>query len=104
MYRFPIITLQGSGFGFYTCEMNASKAFFGDKLNVELTLSNPFWKTKRYNKTIETNEMSINTDVLNMGRRFTLSLSYTFNDKEVRAAKTSKNVENDDLKGSQGAQ
>lgn len=104
MYKFPSITLQGSGFSFYTCEMNASKAFFGDKLNVELTLSNPFWKTRKYNKTIETNEMQIITDKINMGRKFAISVYYTFNDKEVKATKASKGVENDDLKGSQGAQ
>lgn len=104
MYKFPTITLQGSGFSFYTCEMNASKAFFGDKLNVELTLSNPFWKTRKYNKTIETNEMRIITDKLNMGRQIAISVYYTFNDKDVKATKSSKIVENDDLKGSQGAQ
>jgi len=104
MYKFPSITLQGSGFSFYSCEMNASKAFFGDKLNVELTLSNPFWKTRKYNKTIETNEMQIFTDKLNMGRKFAISVYYTFNDKDVKATKASKGVENDDLKGSQGAQ
>ena len=104
MYKFPIITLQGSGFSFYSCEMNASKAFFGDKLNVELTLSNPFWKTKSYNKTIETNEMRIITYVLNMGREFAVSLYYTFNDRDVKANKTSKIIENNDLKGSQSMQ
>lgn len=104
MYKFPSITLQGSGFSFYSSEINASKAFFGDKLNVELTLSNPFWKTKRYNKTIETNEMRIITDKLNMGRKFAISVYYTFNDKDVKATKASKGVENDDLKGSQAAQ
>lgn len=104
MYKFPTITLQGSGYSFYTCEMNASKAFFGDKLNVELTLSNPFWKTRKYNKKIETNEMCIITDKLNMGRQIAISVYYTFNDKDVKATKSSKIVENDDLKGSQGAQ
>ena len=103
-YKFPTITLQGSGFNFYSCEMNASKSFFGDKLNVELTLSNPFWNTRTYNKTIETNEMRIVTDKLNMGRKIAISIYYTFNDKDVNAIKSSKSVENSDLKGSQGAQ
>ena len=84
--------------------MNASKSFFGDKLNVELTLSNPFWNTRTYNKTIETNEMRIVTDKLNMGRKIAISIYYTFNDKDVNAIKSSKSVENSDLKGSQGAQ
>lgn len=103
-YKFPTITLQGSGFNFYSCEMNASKSFFGDKLNVELTLSNPFWNTRTYNKTIETNEMRIVTDKLNMGRKIAISVYYTFNDKDVKAIKSSKSIENSDLKGSQGAQ
>lgn len=104
MYKFPTITLQGSGFSFYTCEMNASKAFFGDKLNVELTLSNPFWKTKKYSKTIDTNEMRLTTDKYNMGRKFMISVYYTFNDKDIRASKTSKSIENQDLVGSKGVQ
>jgi hypothetical protein len=103
-YKFPTITLQGTGFSFYTYEIYASKAFLGDKLNVELTLSNPFSKTKKYNKTIETNEMRILTDKLNMGRKIGLSVYYTFNDKDVKARKSSKSVENDDLRGVQGAQ
>lgn len=104
MYKFPSISLQGSGFSFYTCEMNASKAFFGDKLNVELTLSSPFWKTKKYSRIIDTNEMRLTTDKYNMGRKLMLSVYYTFNDKNIRASKTSKSIENQDLVGSKGAQ
>lgn len=104
MYKFPSISLQGSGFSFYTCEMNASKAFFGDKLNVELTLSSPFWKTKKYSRIIDTNEMRLTTDKYNMGRELMLSVYYTFNDKNIRASKTSKSIENQDLVGSKGAQ
>lgn len=104
MYIFPTINLQGSDFSFYICDINASKAFLKDKLNVELRLSNPFWKTKKYSKRIETNEMRILSDVLNMGRKLSISISYTFNNNYVRANKTSKSIENSDLKGSQGAQ
>ena len=48
--------------------------------------------------------MRIFTDKLKMGRKIAISIYYTFNDKDVNAIKSSKSVENSDLKGSQGAQ
>jgi hypothetical protein len=104
MYRFPGVTLQGYGFNFYSSYLGASKAFFNDKLNVELAVSNPFWKTKKYSRTMEADDFRIATDVFNIGREFLISVSYTFNDKDIRASKTSKSIENQDLVGSKGAQ
>jgi len=104
MYRFPGITLQGYGFNFYSSYLGASKAFFDDKLNVELAVSNPFWKTKKYSRTMDADDFRIATDVFNIGREFLISVSYTFNDKDIRASKTSKSIENQDLVGSKGAQ
>lgn len=104
MYRFPGITLQGYGFNFYSSYLGASKAFFDDKLNVELAVSNPFWKTKKYSRTMDADDFRIATDVFNIGREFLISVSYTFNDKNIRANKTSKSIENQDLVGSKGAQ
>ncbi|MEZ4908587.1 MAG: outer membrane beta-barrel protein [Saprospiraceae bacterium] len=104
MYRFPTITLQGSGWNFYTYAMNASKSFLGDKLNIELTLSNPFRKTKKYSKTIETDKMQIDTEILNMGCKIEISVNYNFNKKDLSANKACKNIENNDLKGSKDIQ
>ncbi len=104
MYRFPGVTLQGYGFNFYSSYLGASKAFFDDKLNIELAVSNPFWKTKKYSRTMDADDFRIATDVFNIGREFLISVSYTFNDKDIRASKTSKSIENQDLVGSKGAQ
>jgi len=99
MYRFPVVSLQGKGYNFYNCEINASKAFFKEKLNVELALLNPFWKNKKYHSTLETDKMHVVNEVYNLGRRLSLSVYYSLNDKDIKAVKASKSVENDDLKG-----
>lgn len=104
MYRFPGVTLQGYGFNFYSSYLGTSKAFFDDKLNVELAVSNPLWKTKKYSRTMDADDFRITTDVFNIGREFLISVSYTFSDKDIRASKTSKSIENQDLVGSKGTQ
>jgi hypothetical protein len=53
---------------------------------------------------MDADDFRIATDVFNIGREFLISVYYTFNDKDIRASKTSKSIENQDLVGSKGAQ
>lgn len=104
-YNFPQIRLQGSYFNFYYAGCRLSKSFCKERLTVGLAGRSILWNKRQYKSYFETNEFLINTRIANPGMTYTLSIAYNFNSFSPSLKKTSKKVNNDDLKGnSAGAQ
>ncbi|GAF05821.1 hypothetical protein JCM21142_114575 [Saccharicrinis fermentans DSM 9555 = JCM 21142] len=104
MYRFPRILAQGISYNYYSFRAKATKVFFDDRLNVSFTMEHPFWENRKYSKTIDSDFFHMQTDKYILGRTFSISVMYSFNDNKIKSRKSGKKIVNKDIKGGISAQ
>ena len=99
----PYINLQGKGSGYFYYSFSINRSFLKeDRLSVGAYCSNVFEKYRSYNNTtIGTNFLSKNWGRY-PSRSFGFNISYRFGSLKASVKKTSKSIDNDDVKGGGG--
>lgn len=100
----PYITLQGKGSSHYYYGLGLTRSFLKDKrLSVSLSANNFFNKYNTYeNETVTDTFCSWNKNKhYNLG--YSLSISWRFGELKAQVRKTSRNINNDDVKSGGGS-
>jgi outer membrane receptor protein involved in Fe transport len=95
----PSIMLQGKSSSFYYTSFGVSQYLLKRKLMLNLSMTDPFWKTKEYK--YETGDMTFFSQSIYkyVARNLRFSLTYNFGQMDLQVKKARRGINNDDLKG-----
>lgn len=103
-YYSPRFRLQGQNSEFYYYGMSMSRDFLKKKLNVSLSVRNPFPVRKYYAGFTQTVDYRSDYIQSMKAQSFGLSISYRFGELKEQIKKVQNTIQNDDVKGGGGNQ
>ena len=104
MYGSPSINLQGKGGSFYNYSLSLNRSFLAEKrLTISMFCSNIFNRYTDFKSNVNGEGFVQRTNYKFPQRRFGLSVSYRLGSLRASVQKTNRSIENDDVKGGDGA-
>ncbi len=95
----PSIMLQGKSSSFYYTSIGISQYLLKRKLMLNLSISDPFWKTKTYRFETSDNTFTQKNNYTYITRNLRFSLTWNFGQMDLQVKKARRGINNDDLKG-----
>lgn len=95
----PGIMLQGKSSSFYYTSIGISQYLLKRKLMLNLSVSDPFWKTKTYRYETADNTFTQKNNYTYITRNLRFSLTWNFGQMGLQVKKARRGINNDDLKG-----
>jgi outer membrane receptor protein involved in Fe transport len=98
----PGIMLQGKSSSYYYTSFGVSQYFLKRKLQLSLSASDPFWRSKKYTsdlKDITFKSHNVNTYLSRMAR---FNVTFNFGKMDLQVKKVNRGIQNDDVKSGGG--